>query len=204
MKKILSLVLILLTLLASTSEAQITIPASPGLTSAEKTLYWEAPAIATTAGTTTFVTNTAYSLPAGTLASNGDRIIIEALVSLGTAAAEAKNIRCNVGYSSFNSATGAFTGGLTITGNISSASNTGSISWFVRATATRTGATNTAYHALSLWEGADISQGTQWTQDSGTVTWANANNILCTVGNTTGANTQVLTLQEVRVFLAPR
>jgi hypothetical protein len=166
------------------------------------TLYWENPAVATSSGSTVWVTTTAYSLPAGTLSTNGDRLYVEVNVTLGTAAAENKNLSCNLGYSAFSTTTGAFTGGLTFISE-SSASNSGTLSWHARGWITRLSATSQSSHWWTNWEGATTTQSAAYSNAS-TLTWANAMNLLCAVGNITASNTQILTLQEMRVSYQPR
>lgn len=171
------------------------------------TLYWENPSVSTTAGTVGYVTGTAYPIPASTLATNGDRLLYDIVVSIPTAAAaDNKNLTCNIGYSSFNTTTGAFTGGLTINAQ-SSASNAGQLHWHSTVEVTRLGATSTGVRWYVWWEsGAANTTTTQslgWTTSSA-LTWANAMNTLCAVGNVTGGNTQVLTLQEWRITYDPR
>lgn len=165
-------------------------------------LYWERPNLSTASGSTVFVASTGYILPANSLVTNGDRIILEANMLLGTAATDNKNLRANIGYSAFTAATGVWTGGTTVMAE-SSASNTGATSWHARAYLTRLGATSMSYHWLSLWEGADISQGVAYTTTSSNVDFTTAMNIQFAVGNTTGSNTQILTLNEVRVIFEP-
>jgi hypothetical protein len=170
-------------------------------------IYWERPNVSTTAGQTTYVNNTAYALPAGTLVNNGDRLVFDVVVSIPTAAAtDIKNCTAAIGYSAFTAATGAWTGGLNFL-VASSASNAGQIHWHITGELVKYGATSTAYRWYSQWEsGAANTTTTQsfgWTTDTSTITWANANNILFAVGNTTGANSQVLTIQQVHLTLFP-
>jgi uncharacterized protein (UPF0333 family) len=165
-------------------------------------IYWENPAVITTVGSTTWVTSTAYPLAAGTLATNGDSLRIEVEVTLGTAAAENKNLACNLGYSAFSTTTGVFTGGLTFISE-SSASNSGTLSWHARSWITRLSATSQSSHWWTNWEGATTTQSAAYSNAS-TLTWANAMNLLCAVGNITAMNTQTLKLQEVRVYWDPR
>jgi hypothetical protein len=170
-------------------------------------LYWENPAVSTSAGSTTYVTGTTYVIPGATLAVNGDRLIIDLVVSIPTAAAaDNKNLTVNIGHSAFTAATGAWTGGQTVCAP-SSASNAGQIHWHVVCEVTRLGATSSGYRWYSWWEsGAASTTTTQsfgWTTSSN-ITWANDNNILAAVGNVTGGNTQVLTLQQWRVTYEPR
>ena len=170
-------------------------------------LYWENPIVATTIGSTTWVNNTAYTIPGGTLGTNGDQLYLTVNVKFDANAgtSETRNLKCNVGYSSFNTANGTFTGGLNIVNeSTSTASSLANISWFAEGWVTRTGATALTYHWYSRWEGSGTTQQGAYTIDSSTITWASNQLLLCAVGNSTGSNTQAMTLHEVRLWWNPR
>jgi len=165
------------------------------------TIYWQRPAAATTGGSTTWVTSTAYALPANTLTTAGDQLQIDVVVLVGAATTDNKNVSCNLGYSAFSTSSGTFTGGQSVVIH-SSASNTGTVSWWAHATLTRLDATTASLHEMEWWEGSTTVQSTVYVANA-SVTWATANNFLCAVGNITASNTTVLTLQEVHVTFAP-
>lgn len=166
------------------------------------TLYWERVNQTTTGASAVPKFSTVYAIPAATLATNGDRLHLHVSVSLSAATTDNKNLQCNIGYSAFNTSTGAFTSGISVIAE-SSASNSGTLSWSVDAWVTRQGATTTTYEWQSSWGSTATTQGANYTTDSSTITWANANNFLCAVYNTT-PGTQTLTLNEVALDWQPR
>lgn len=165
-------------------------------------LYWENTNSVTTAGSVAPAYGTAFAIKGGTLATNGDRLHIRASVTLGAAAAESKNLNCNIGYSAFNTSTGAFTGGVSVVA-ASSASNSGTLSWWVEGVVTRIAATGTAYEWQSKWGATTTTQGSNYATDTGGITWANDSNFLCAVYNTTAMNTQTLRLNMYDIAWQP-
>lgn len=165
-------------------------------------MYWENTNAVTTAMSVVPVFGTAFSIKGGTLGTNGDRVYVRASVTLGTAATDNKNLNCNIGYSSFNTSTGAFTGGLSIVAE-SSTANLGTLSWWVEAIVTRTAATGTSYEWQSKWGSSTTTQGANYTTDTGGITWANDNNFLCTVFNTTAMNTETMRLNQYGLYWEP-
>src|SRR5262249_48623279 len=91
------------TLTAGTGTATYKIPG---------TLYWEFTNTSNGADTI-YAKTAAYQLPLNTGTTAGDRVILDCVV-LGDNTAKTITYKCNIGYSSFNTSTGAFTGGTTI------------------------------------------------------------------------------------------
>lgn len=164
------------------------------------TLYWENTNLVTTATVTDWVLGTEYILPAGTLATNGDRLIIRGSVGVGTATTNTKNFYCQLGYTSFTAAGGA-TGGISVVAQ-SSASNAGTLSWEVMGTVTRLTSTTVSYEQQTKWGATTTTQGTNYA--TGSMTWANALKFICAVQNATASNSTVLTLNEYSVQFWPR
>jgi len=155
------------------------------------TLYWEYTNVAN-GNDTNYVTTGVYALPANTLATNGDRLIIE-LSTVATATASTKTITCAIGYTSFD-ATAGFTGGYTFAS-------------FTPATVSATGVMTAQMTRISATTSSSVAKNIiTSTQDggwgSGSTTWANANNILCAVKssvNTAG----IVTIKEFRITWSP-
>lgn len=176
--------------------------ASGNIYKASGRLYWENTNSVTTAMSVVPAFGSAFSLKGGTLGTNGDRLYLRVSVTLGTAATDNKNLNCNIGYTNFNTSTGAFTGGLSVIAQ-SSTANAGALSWYVEGIVTRTGATATAYEWQSKWGNTTTTQGANYTTDASTITWANDNNFLCAVYNTTASNTETLRLNMYSVDWQP-
>lgn len=168
----------------------------------EGTLYWERTNAVTSAGSVVPAFGTAYSIPAATLATDGDRLLVDVYVTLGTAATDNKNVRCNIGYTAFSTSTGTFTNGVDLISE-SSTSNTGAVSWYIHASITRLAATSAGYAWEAKWGSSATTQGASWSTTAG-VTWASANNFLCAAYNTTGSNTETLRIEEYRLSWSPR
>ena len=172
------------------------------ITHVNGTLFWENTNLTTTGGGSIPVATTAYSLPAGTMGTNGDRLVIDIVTSVNsTSASDSKSCVCNIGYSAFNTTTGGFTGGLGITIH-STVVSTASISMWGRAIITRLSATSQSVHSYTAFEGTSANQQNVYAAAS-TVTWGNANNILCALWNAS-SGTQLLTLNEIRITYEPR
>ena len=73
----------------------------------------------------------------------------------------------------------------------------------IDAIVTRYGATSTSYEWQSKWGTSTTTHGANYTTDTSAITWANANNFLCAVYNTT-PGTQTLTLNEYNIEFVPR
>ncbi len=162
-------------------------------------IYWQAPAVANAADNL-FLTNTAYSLPAGTLSTNGDALIIETLCT-GSSSSDNKAVVVNIGYSAWDTTAG-FTGGLNV---IVSGKTTASATHYSRAMVTRLSATTASYMSETrvVTATADLFDSTLYA--SGSLTWANALNILAEVRDVTPTGVAaVITLQEIRVTFVPR
>ncbi len=158
-------------------------------------LYWEYTNTANAADTL-YVSSTPYALPAGTLATNGDQVMIEADL-LFDATASTKTYVCNIGYSAFDTTTG-FTGGLNL---VNSATTTTTVSVHASGRVTRSGATtaNIGLAANLLSSGAWQSSAAS----TGSITWANAQNMLC-IAKSSVATAGIVTLRELRVTWNPR
>jgi hypothetical protein len=158
-----------------------------------RTLYWEVPNIANAADTN-FVSNTAFSVPANTLTTNGDALLLE-VEFLFSAAISSKTYGAYVGYSSWSAASG-FVGGLALVLNASSNAST---MVRTRAMITRTGSGSAQYYSQSTF-----SAGTAQTIDytSGSIDWTAAQNILVEAKDGTG-NAAAVTIKQVRVTLIP-
>jgi hypothetical protein len=160
-----------------------------------RTLWWERVNLANGADTN-YITSTPYALPAGLLATDGDALELEFILSL-SAAASSKTYTCNVGYTSYSAAAG-FTGGLPV---ISNSTANASTTIIARGRITRLSATTAGYYANNQWATSATSQGTLYS--TGSITWANAQNI-ASIGRDATGNASAITLQEVRIMLVPR
>jgi len=159
-------------------------------------LYWENGAVAVGADTN-YVSTSAYSLPAGTMATNGDRLFIEAEYLIN-ATAGTKTYRINLGFTSFaNDGTG-YTGG---TEPVAYTTAGTSISLHCVALVTRTAATTGNYL------GACQTSGNSWQQTIYTVggawTWANALNIGSDAKSSAASASNII-IEEFRVTYLPR
>ena len=160
-------------------------------------LYWENPVIANGANQN-WVSTTAYSVPAGLLATNGDQLIVEVDWTLGNAA-ENRSYLCNIGYTAYDNTNATpFTGGFNFLSNTTAATSTGIRT---RARVTRLGATSSSF--VSLSEVNASGQSTVYGTSS-QVTWANANNLLCVGRDSAASNATQITIQELRVLWSPR
>ncbi len=157
------------------------------------TLYWERVAVANAADTL-YVSTTAYSLPAGTLATTGDRLDVEVSL-LFDATAATRTIQCNLGYTAWDSTTG-FTGGVHVITITTTATSTG---FKGSSQITRLGAASEEHFATAL-SGTTVINGSYGT--SSTLTWANAYNVLCHAKSSV-ATAGVLTLESVRLTWHP-
>lgn len=162
-------------------------------TNAVRTLYWEATNVANAADTN-YVSTTAYSLPAGKMATDGDELLIEGVILLSSATST-RSFHAAIGYSSFSAAGGA-SGGLLLVGN----STTQASSMIeVRARVMRTGATTANYYSFN--QVASSAQVVNFT--SGSITWANAQNIIMAVKDGS-SNAAAATIKDFRVTYRPR
>jgi len=147
------------------------------------------------AGDTNFVSSTAYSLPAGLMSTNGDTLRIEATYTL-SAAVSTKTMQCAIGYTSFD-ATGGFTGGVSLG---SFASTSASQNMVMLATVTRESAILLDSHSVARYNTTPAFQAS--VNNAQSITWANANNILCIAKDGTG-NASAVTIKWVRVLFEP-
>lgn len=160
------------------------------------TLYWENTNTGNAADTV-FITTTAYALPAATMATNGDQLLVE-LVVLFDATASTKTVKCNLGYTSLDTASGAFTGGQSLL----SVGTTGvSLTQMFRVWITRT--STTAGNIFGNFPTSTAASQSGLSILSGSVTWANANNLLCAASSSV-STANIVTLKELRVTWIPR
>lgn len=160
-----------------------------------RVLYWENGAVANLADTN-YVSTTAYTLPAGTLVTNGDRLIFEANFSFNATAAT-KTYNINIGYTSFAADATGFTGG----SNIMTHSTTGtSISIYSRAVVTRTSATTGNTFEFTMTSGAAVQSVLYGAIN---LTWAN-NLLIAADTKSSVGNAGITTIHEFCVTLFPR
>lgn len=159
------------------------------------TLYWENGVVGVLADTN-YVSTTTYSLPAGTMATNGDQLVIEADFLIN-ATAGTKSYNCNLGFTSFAADTTGYTGGQTVMVH----STTGTtISLHSRVTVTRLTATTASWHEKTNTSGATwqaIIYGTF------SVTWANAQNIGADAKSSASSANNII-IEEFRVTYRPK
>jgi len=186
---------------ATNSDAAPTCTTAPTLTAGSGTqtyhvpgvLYWEFTNLGNAADTL-YITTSAYSLPAATVSTNGDRLDIE-LLTVWDATASTKTVQCNIGYTSFDTTSG-FTGGVTFA---SFASSSVSVTGVVKSALIRSAATVMEYYTTHMvgtaWQASGYS--------SGSVTWANANNVLCSAKSSVGT-ANIVTIKQLRITWSPR
>lgn len=161
------------------------------------TLLWVNDAIANAADTNWVIT-TVYALPAGTLAVNGDRLDIEAVIAFSSFVST-KSYACNIGHTSFSGASG-FTGGINL---VSATTSATSDTFVVRPEITRQSATTggSYVHIIDLAGAVKASSYSTGTA----ITWANGQNVACAVKDSIGtAAAGAETIHEFRVVFAPR
>lgn len=159
-------------------------------------LYWENTNTGNAADNN-YITTSAYSLPAGTAGTNGDQLVID-LDVLFDATASTKVIKCNLGYTSFDTTTGTFTGGQSL---VSTSTAAVSLSQFFHVVITRT--TSAAGNIRGTFPTSTAASQSGQTFVSGSITWANANNLLC-AANSSVATANIVTIKELRITWSPR
>lgn len=159
-----------------------------------RTLFWENTNVGNAADAN-YVKTATYVLPAGTLARDGDRLVVEADFLLSSAAGNHTYV-CNVGWTSFAAAT-QFAGGVAIVVN---ASAVVSVSVHATGYATRLSA-GTAIGGQGISFVGAAWQGIVWL--SSALTAANAQNVACAINSTAvSANSSII--EEFRVRIEPR
>ncbi len=147
------------------------------------------------AADTNYVFTTPYTLPAGTLATNSDQLLLEWTIVF-SAAVSTKTYQIAIGHSAAVPATG-FTGG-TLT--LSSATAAASATLICSVWLTRINATTGNYMATARWANATTVQGNNYA--AGTLTWANALTVQAGAKDGTG-NAAAVTIAEFRVTYRP-
>lgn len=156
-------------------------------------IYWEYTNTANAADTL-YVSTTPFSLPANTLATNGDRLDVYFTAALD-ATASTKTLICNIGYSAFDTTAG-FTAGLSF---ISFSTTATSSSYVIKAEVTRLSATSDLHNALAV---VGASMQASGVVPGAAVTWSNSNNILCIAKSSVGT-AGIVTLRDLRVTWSP-
>lgn len=158
------------------------------------TLYWEYTNTANGADTNYVKTGT-YVLPANTLMTAGDHLIVRTEMLL-SAATSSKSYVCNVGFTAWTGA-GGFSGGVNFNANATTNSTTdahiqGELTWKTAST-------------FNIWTNVLVGgsiQSTNFVASSGVDFTANQN-IACEAKDGTG-NAGAITIEEFRVKLHPR
>lgn len=159
------------------------------------TLYWENTNTPNLADTN-FVKTGTYVLPANTLKTPGDHLIV-ALEALFSAAGSSKTYVCNIGFTSWTAA-GGFVSGSNFNSN---ATTTANADLHIVAEATYISST-----VFNTWTNAMVGtsfQSTNFSTVSGTVSWTADNNIACEAKDGS-SNAGAITLEEFRVRIIPR
>lgn len=150
------------------------------------------------AADTAYLQSSEYTLPAGQMANDGDRLVIEAIYSL-SASSSNKTWVMAIGYSAFAAA--VFTGGI-IFANYPTTPNTSQFAWF-RAMLTRTGATTMNTVAMINFSVTNNPLANPAAFQVGSaITWANANKISGAVKDSVG-NAAAITLNQWSITYFP-
>lgn len=159
-----------------------------------QTLYWEKKNVANTADTN-YVPTSEYMIPAGYLATNGDKLTVEMdLVFGGTAGT--KTYQCNIGYTAWD-AVGGFTGGVSILLNATTHVN---VSVHAKGDMNRVTSTTAESYSGSLFSTGAWQAGGY---GSSAITWANAQPLRCHAKSSV-ATAGVVTVKNFRVTFFPR
>lgn len=158
------------------------------------TLFWENSNLGNGANTD-YVAATPYTVPAGLMVNDGDELLIEMWMTFN-AAVSTKTYLINIGYTSW-SAAGGVVGGNNL---VNSATAGASASQFVTAIIRRISASGGGYMGTSRWSGAATVQGGPYT--TGSVIWANPQNIIASVKDSVG-NVDAVKINQLKISYLP-